>query len=143
MRKLIIGSVAVIGALALMVAVFGAQVEAKKQTTQLYYEGELVTALIPNEGNVVWKEIPDNAMSYPFDPIYVFVDENTEMPHAQNPLIGSVPGDPEYTGGRWQLFLVYGTTAADDDITSVMDLMEMELDIMETNMYFSCPVISS
>ncbi|MGA1792669.1 MAG: hypothetical protein ACMUHM_01850 [Thermoplasmatota archaeon] len=143
MRKILIGSVAIIGAFALMVAVFGAQVEAKKQTTQLYYEGEFVTALLPNGGAVAFKELPENANSYPFDPIYVFVDEDTGMPHAQNPLIGSVPGDKDYTGGRWQVFLVYGTTAADDDITSVMDLMDMDLEIMETNMYFSCPVISS
>jgi len=143
MKKLIIGSLAIIGAFVMMVAVFGGQVEAKKQTTQLYYDGGLVTALIPDEGNVVWMEIPENAMSYPFDPIYVFVDENTGMPHAQPPVIGSVPGDPEYTGGRWQLFLVFGTTAADDDITSVWELMDMGLEIEETNMYFSCPVISS
>ena len=143
MRKILIGSIALIGAFALMVAVFGAQVEAKKQTTQLYYEGEFVTALLPNGGAVTFKELPENANSYPFDPIYVFVDEDTGMPHAQNPLIGSVPGDKDYTGGRWQVFLVYGTTAADYDITSVMELMGMELDIMETNMYFSCPVISS
>jgi hypothetical protein len=143
MKKYLFGIAAFIGVFALLIAGFGAQVEAKKTTTQLYYDGELVTALIPNGGNVVWKELPENANSYPFDPIYVFVDEDTMMPHAQNPLIGSVPGDPEYTGGRWQLFLVYGTMAADDDITSVMELMYSGLEIEETNMYFSCPVISS
>jgi hypothetical protein len=143
MKKYLFGIVAVVGALALIVAVFGAQVEAKKQTTQLYYEGEFVTALLPNGGAVAFKELPENANSYPFDPIYVFVDEETEMPHAQNPLIGSVPGDKDYTGGRWQVFLVFGTTADDDDITSVMDLMDMDLEIVETQMYFSCPVISS
>ncbi|MGA1848482.1 MAG: hypothetical protein ACMUHB_03990 [Thermoplasmatota archaeon] len=71
------------------------------------------------------------------------MDEDTGMPHAQMPLIGSVPGDNDYTGGRWQVFLVFGTTASDDDITSVMELMYSGLEIEETNMYFSCPVIES
>ncbi|MGA1821949.1 MAG: hypothetical protein ACMUIG_05425 [Thermoplasmatota archaeon] len=142
MKKHIFAIMAIAGVLALMSVVISGQVNAeKKQTTELYYEGELVTALIPNGGNVNFKEIPENSRAYPFDPIYVFVDEDTMMPHAQNPLIGSVPGDSEYTGGRWQVFLVFGTSAEDDDITSVYDLMMSDLEIEETNMYFSCPVI--
>ena len=141
--KILVAS-ALVGVLAFLMIAFVAPVNAEKaQRTQLYYDGGAVTALIPNGGNVVWKALPDNAQSYPFDPIYVFVDENTGMPHAQMPVIGSVPGDPEYTGGRWQLFLVMGTVAADDDIMSVEELMESGLEIEETQMYFSCPVVSS
>jgi hypothetical protein len=143
MKKMILATMAIFGVLALAMAVFSGNVEAKKQTTQLYYEDEFVTANLPSGGDVVFKALPENANSYPFDPIYVFVDENTGMPHAQPPVIGSIPGDKEYTGGRWQLFLVFGTVASDDDITSVGELMETELEITETDMYFSCPVIKS
>jgi hypothetical protein len=139
-------AVAVVVAFMLTVPVFAGGAEAAKaERTQLYYEGDLVTALIPQKGqggSVTFKALPDNAKAYPFDPIYVFVDEDTDMPHAQNPLIGSVPGDSDYTGGRWQVHLVLGTVAADDDITSVADLMDSGLTIKGTDMYFECPVIS-
>jgi hypothetical protein len=63
------------------------------------------------------------------------------MPHAQAPVIGSVPGDSDYTGGRWQVHLVFGTVAADDDITSVADLMSSGLTIEAVDLYFECPVV--
>ncbi|MFW3147186.1 MAG: hypothetical protein ACMUIE_10300 [Thermoplasmatota archaeon] len=141
MKTKILAALAIIGALALVLVVFGGIGEAKKQTTHLYYEDGYVTAILPSGGDVAFKELPENAKSYPFDPIYVFVDEDTGMPHAQTPVIGSVPGDKDYTGGRWQVFLVLGTTATDDDITSVSELMGSGLEIRETDMYFSCPVI--
>jgi hypothetical protein len=145
MRKSLLVAVAVVVALTLTVPVIAGGAEAAKaQRTQLYYDGDLVDALIPVKGQggtVTFKALPDNANAYPFDPIYVFVDDDTNMPHAQNPLIGSVPGDSDYTGGRWQVFLVLGTVAADDDITSVDDLMSSGLTIQETNNYFECPIV--
>jgi hypothetical protein len=136
---------AVVLALTLTVPVIAGGAEAAKaQRTQLYYDGDMVTALIPvkgQDGTVTFKALPDNAEAYPFDPIYVFVDEDTGMPHAQAPLIGSVPGDSDYTGGRWHVHLVFGTVAADDDITSVDDLMSSGLTIQSTDMYFACPVV--
>jgi hypothetical protein len=145
MKRYLIAMVAVIGVLSLMVGLFGTNAEAKKPGRgQLYYEDGLVDVLIPTQGDgsdVNFKGLPENAKAYPFDPIYVFVDENTGMPHAQPPVIGSVPGDKEYTGGRWQVFLVYGTVEADDDLTSIGELMSSGLTIEETQMYFVCPVI--
>jgi hypothetical protein len=144
MRRSILFAVAVVVALTLTIPVIAGGAEAAKaQRTNLYYDGDTVTALIPNGGAVTFKALPDNAKAYPFDPIYVFVDDETNMPHAQMALIGSVPGDSDYTGGRWHVHLVFGTVAADDDITSVADLMASGLTIEETNMYFACPVISS
>jgi hypothetical protein len=141
-------AVAVVVALTLTIPVIAGGAEAAKaQRTDLYYDGDTVTALIPQQakdgGSVTFKALPDSAKAYPFDPIYVFVDDDTNMPHAQMPLIGSVPGDSDYTGGRWHVHLVFGTVAADDDITSVADLMSSGLTIEETDMYFACPVISS
>lgn len=145
MKRTIIVAATVALALALAVPVVAGGAEAAKAARgQLYYDGHLVDVLIPqNSGRdqTGWKALPDNANAYPFDPIYVFVDEDTGMPHAQPPVIGSVPGDSDYTGGRWQLFLVFGTTAADDDITSVADLMSSGLTIEEQDVYFECPVI--
>lgn len=145
MKRYLMAMVAIIGALSLMVGLFGTDVEAKKPGRgQLYYEDDLVDVLLPTQGDgsdVDFKEMPENAKSYPFDPIYVFVDENTDMPHAQPAVIGSVPGDKEYTGGRWHVFLVYGTVPADDDITSVDELMSSGLEIEETDTFFLCPVI--
>jgi len=146
MRRQILVAAAVVIALAfLMPAVAGGAEAAKAARGQLYYEGELVDVLIPQKGkdggDVTFKALPDSANAYPFDPIYVFVDADTGTPHAQPPVIGSVPGDSDYTGGRWQVFLVLGTTAADDDITSVGDLMASGLTIQETDLYFECPVI--
>lgn len=148
MRKSLLFAVALVVAFTLTVPVIaGGANAAKAARGQLYYDGGMVDVLIPQQGkdggDVHFMALPDNAASYPFDPIYVFVDENTGMPHAQPPVIGSVPGDSDYTGGRWQLFLVYGTTAADDDITSVGDLMSSGLTIEETDMYFECPVLGS
>jgi len=148
MRSKILVAAALIIALAFVVpAVAGGAEAAKAARGQLYYDGDLVDVLVPQQGkdggDVHFQALPDNANAYPFDPIYVFVDEDTGMPHAQPPVIGSVPGDSDYTGGRWHLFLVYGTTAADDDITSVGDLMSSGLTIEETDMYFECPVLGS
>ena len=146
MRRTLLFAVAVVVALTLTVPVIAGGAEAAKAARgQLYYDGQLVDVLIPQKGkdggDVTFKALPDNAKAYPFDPIYVFVDEDTGLPHAQPPVIGSVPGDSDYTGGRWHLFLVFGTTAADDDISSVADLMSSGLTIEETDMYFECPVI--
>jgi hypothetical protein len=148
MKKLFIAALAVVGIFALMTALVAVNVEAKEPNRgQLYYDGAFVDALIPQKGrdggDVTFKELPENSKAYPFDPIYVFVDENTGMPHAQPPVIGSIPGDKEYTGGRWHVFLVFGTEAVDDDITSVYDLMMSGLEIHETNMYFVCPIVMS
>jgi hypothetical protein len=148
MRKSLIFAMAVVVALTLTVPVIAGGAEAAKAARgQLYYEGDLVDVLIPQKGkdggDVTFKALPDSANAYPFDPIYVFVDADTEMPHAQPPVIGSVPGDSDYTGGRWQVFLVLGTVAADDDITSVGDLMTSGLTIEETDLYFECPVLGS
>jgi hypothetical protein len=139
-------AVAVVVALTLTVPVIAGGAEAAKAARgQLYYEGDLVDVLIPQKGkdggDVTFKALPDSAKAYPFDPIYVFVDEDTGMPHAQPPVIGSVPGDSDYTGGRWQVFLVFGTVAADDDITSVDDLLDSGLTIEEQDLYFECPVL--
>jgi hypothetical protein len=146
LRKTMIATAALIITISLMVPALAGPAEAAKAVkVELYYDGDLVDALIPQKGkdggSVTFEELPDNANAYPFDPIYVFVDENTNMPHAQNPLIGSVPGDSDYTGGRWHVHLVFGTTAADDDITSVADLMSSGLTIESTDMYFACPVV--
>ncbi len=148
MRKSLMIAVAVVVALTLTVPVIAGGAEAAKAARgQLYYEGDLVDVLIPQKGkaggDVTFNALPDSAKAYPFDPIYVFVDADTEMPHAQPPVIGSVPGDSDYTGGRWQVFLVFGTVAADDDITSVADLMSSGLTIQETDLYFECPVLGS
>lgn len=148
MRKSLLFAVAIVVALTLTIPVIaGGANAAKPGRGQAYYEGDLYDLLAPQKGKdggaVDFKELPDNANAYPFDPIYVFVDTETDMPHAQPPVIGSVPGDSDYTGGRWQLFLVYGTTADDDDITSVYDLMNSGLEIEETNMYFECPILGS
>jgi hypothetical protein len=144
-KKTTLIAAAVVVAFMLTVPVFAGGAEAAKaQRTELYYDGDLVTALIPvkgQDGTVGFKALPDNAKAYPFDPIYVFVDDNTNAPHAQNPLIGSVPGDSDYTGGRWHVHLVFGTVAADDDITSVDDLMSSGLTIVPQDAYFACPVI--
>jgi hypothetical protein len=147
MKRTLLVAVAVVVALTLTVPVVAGGAEAAKaQRGQLYYDGEMVDVLIPqNNGRdqTGWKALPDNAASYPFDPIYVFVDEDTGMPHAQPPVIGSVPGDSDYTGGRWHLHLVFGTVAADDDITSVADLMASGLTIEPQDVYFECPVLGS
>jgi hypothetical protein len=145
MRRSLLVAVAVVVALALTVPIIAGGAEAAKAVKeQLYYDGDLVDVLIPQKGkdggDVTFKALPDNANAYPFDPIYVFVDADTGMPHAQPPLIGSVPGDSDYTGGRWHVHLVFGTVAADDDITSVDDLMDGGLTIVPQDAYFECPV---
>lgn len=111
---------------------------------ELYYDGSLVDAIIPVQGDgsdVGFKPLPPSAAAYPFDAIYVFVDSETGMPHAQNPIIDSVPGDRDYTGGRWHVTLVFGRTDGDPHITSVEDLMAANLDMMETDKFFECPVV--
>ncbi len=134
-----------LGALLLSVTLLSGGVLANPPVrTQLYYEGDLVDAIIPIQGDgsdVEFQPLPANAAAYPFDPIYVFVDANTNMPHAQPPIIGSIPGDKDYTGGRWHVTLVLGQTEADDDITSVEDLMSAGLTMVQTDKFFECPVV--
>lgn len=140
-------TVGVLGAMLLSVTLLSGGVLAKPPVrTQLYYEGDLVNAIIPIQGDgsdVEFQPLPANAAAYPFDPIYVFVDANTGMPHAQPPIIGSVPGDTDYTGGRWHVTLVLGQTPADDDITSVEDLMNSGLTMVQTDKFFECPVVGN
>ncbi len=145
MRHAFIVGFALAAGLLLVAGLFAVPALAKPPIrTQLYYDGRLVDAIIPVQGDgsdVEFKPLPPTAAAYPFDPIYVFVDSATGMPHAQAPVIGSVPGDRDYTGGRWHVTLVFGTTAADPDITSVGDLKAAGLDMMVTDKFFECPVV--
>lgn len=88
------------------------------------------------------------------DPIYSFMESGLD---GQRSIAEAAPGDPSYSGGRWDVYLVFFTDQglerfdADDDgtvdfeLTNADDLFTHEeagdLEIVRADFFFECPLL--
>ena len=117
----------------------------------LWYEGELVTGNLlrgAEPGQEGFIPLPEAQASSSHDRLYLI--QNNPNQEVTPEVIAHVPGDPEYTGGRWRLiFAVFNDTLAPEDrpnVTSVDQLLELvdtgAVDLIDAGVSFECPVVS-
>ena len=114
--------------LALLVLQAGAVLAKPQRTGQLYYNGEVVRTLVPS-GKPLKKP--------GIDPLYVFPNEE------QISITRYAPGDKEYRGGHWAVYLVTWNIAP-YEITSYDDLIAAGTDVTITRNEAAdvlCPVL--
>ena len=117
----------------------------------LWYNDTLVTSLLPRgaePGQPGFIPLPAAQAGSSNDTIYVI--QNNPQQSVTPEVIAHVPGDPEYTGGRWKVMFVVFNDAipagARPNVTSVAQIDALiaagAVDIVDPGVSFVCPVVS-
>lgn len=124
---------------------------AKAKRIPLWYEGSLVTGNLlggVEPGEPGFRPLPERQNKSSNDPLYVI--QNNPNQEVTPEVIAHVPGDREYTGGRWRvIFVEFNDSIAPADrpnVTSVSQIFALaaagSVDIVDAGVSFECPVVS-